>query len=88
MIGTSSRTPAMIDRSSAYRPKIGSTSWLRMVRPMNVSDPDREAEDELAPDPLPKIRSTVLMTAQMSNRQLAGRAWSKVATMVVLSLRM
>ena len=52
MIGTSSRMPAITDRRSAYRPKIGSTSWLRMSRPMNVSTPTDEAEDQLAADPL------------------------------------
>ena len=57
MIGTSSRTPAMTDSRTAYRPKIGSTSWLRTSSPMNVKMPTDEAEDELAADPLAEDRA-------------------------------
>ena len=55
MIGTSSSTPAMTDSRTAYRPKIGSTSWLRTSSPTNVEDADREAEDDLAADPLAEV---------------------------------
>ena len=55
MIGTSSSTPAMTDSRTAYRPKIGSTVRLRTISPTNVEEPDREAEDELAADPLPEV---------------------------------
>ena len=55
MIGTSSNTPAMTDSRTAYRPKIGSTSWLRTMQPDERRDADREAEEELAAHPLAEV---------------------------------
>ena len=42
----------MTDSRTAYRPKIGSTSWLATSRPTKVKIADGEAEDQLAADPL------------------------------------
>ena len=80
MIGTSSSTPAMTDSRIAYRPKIGSTSWLSTSRPTNVNDADREAEDELAADPLAEdALDAVAGPAQRVEPPVAGRARSKEA---------
>ena len=72
MIGTSSSSPAMTDSRTAYRPKIGSTSWLRTISPMNVKMPTAKPRMIWPRTHWPKSRSTVLMTAQASNRQAAG----------------
>ena len=86
MIGTSSSTPAMTDSRTAYRPKIGSTSWLRTISPTKVAIPTAKPRMIWPRTHWPKSRSTVLMTAHVSNRHGSGSDRSKVATRVVLSL--
>ena len=80
MIGTSSNRPAITDSRTAYRPKIGSTSWLRTSSPTNVAMPTAKPSRIWPRTHCPKSRSTVLMTAHVSNRQVAGSARSNVAT--------
>ena len=57
MIGTSSRTPAMTDSRIAYRPKIGSTRSLRMIRPMNVKMPTAKPRIDLRRGPTGRSRA-------------------------------
>jgi hypothetical protein len=78
----------MTDRSTAYRPKIGSMRLLSAISPTKVAIPTAKPSRIWPRTHCPKSRSTVLMTAQVSNRHALGSDRSKVATRVVLSLRM
>jgi hypothetical protein len=55
---------------------------------MNVAMPTAKPRRIWPRTHWPKSRSTVLMTAQVSNRHASGSDRSNVATSVVLSLRM
>ena len=73
MIGSSSRMPAITESRTAYRPKIGSTVRLRIIRPMNVKIADREAEDQLAADPLAEDALDASAAAPSVSNRHAGR---------------
>ena len=62
----------MIDSRTAYRPKTGSTSWLRIIRPMYVKIPTANPRMSWPRTHWPKTRSTDRMTAHTSKRQASG----------------
>ena len=86
MIGTSSSTPAMIDKQERVAPEDRVDQLLRTISPMNVKTPTAKPRMIWPRTHWPKSCSTVLMTAQMSNRQVCGSARSNVATRATLSL--
>jgi len=88
MIGTSSNRPAMTDSRTAYRPKTGSIRLLSTMRPTKVANPTAKPSRIWPRTHCPKSRSTVLMTAHVSNRHDAGSDRSNVATSDVLPLKM